>query len=210
MRRRSSPTEHLARHRRASGGVTLTPMTRRRTPIAILVSASLVFAVGLAGCGLGEMPTRQPTASPSLRPTAPPSSGPTASLPPAPPATPQPSPTQLAYLVQPGDNLLSIARRYRTTGRSIAYWNRATYPSLDPDRGGLAPRAHPGGRRGRGPEVTPSGLSDATTDGQPVAGSIVTIAASRAQGGSIRLRHFGGWNTLAGLPGCRGPGILRR
>ena len=107
-------------------------MTRRRTPIAVLLSAGLLLAVGMAGCGLGEMPTRPPTASPSLPPTAPPTSGPTVVLLPSPSATAVPSSTPLVYLVQPGDNLLSIARRYRTTGRSIALWNRATYPSLDP------------------------------------------------------------------------------
>jgi hypothetical protein len=29
--------------------------------------------------------------------------------------------------------LTSIARQFGTTARSIAYWNRARYPSLDPD-----------------------------------------------------------------------------
>jgi hypothetical protein len=28
---------------------------------------------------------------------------------------------------------VGIARRFRTDGRSIAYWNRETYPSLDPE-----------------------------------------------------------------------------
>jgi len=35
--------------------------------------------------------------------------------------------------VKRGDSLISIARRFKTDGRSIAYWNRATYPSLDPE-----------------------------------------------------------------------------
>jgi hypothetical protein len=47
--------------------------------------------------------------------------------------TPNPSPTFLVYEVQPGDSLTSIARLFGTTARSIAYWNRARYPSLDPD-----------------------------------------------------------------------------
>jgi hypothetical protein len=47
--------------------------------------------------------------------------------------TPNPSPTFLVYEVQPGDTLTSIARLFGTTARSIAYWNRARYPSLDPD-----------------------------------------------------------------------------
>ena len=47
--------------------------------------------------------------------------------------TPTPLPTFLAYVVKVGDTLTSIARRYRTTARSIAFWNRTQHPSLDPD-----------------------------------------------------------------------------
>ena len=47
--------------------------------------------------------------------------------------TPWPSPTFLAYEVRAGDTLTSIARQFGTTARSIAYWNRTRYPSLDPD-----------------------------------------------------------------------------
>jgi hypothetical protein len=38
-----------------------------------------------------------------------------------------------------GDNLNSIAKKYGTTARSIAFWNRGTYPSLDPDSVDYAP-----------------------------------------------------------------------
>lgn len=47
--------------------------------------------------------------------------------------TPTPQPTFLAYVVKAGDTLTSIAREYRTTPRSIAFWNREAHPSLDPD-----------------------------------------------------------------------------
>ena len=47
--------------------------------------------------------------------------------------TPTPLPTFLAYVVKRGDTLSSIAKAHRTTDRSIAFWNRTTYPSLDPD-----------------------------------------------------------------------------
>ena len=47
--------------------------------------------------------------------------------------TPTASPTFAAYLVRAGDSLTSIARLFGTTARSIAYWNRDRYPSLDPD-----------------------------------------------------------------------------
>ena len=47
--------------------------------------------------------------------------------------SPTPQPTFLAYVVVAGDSLTTIARRFGTSGRSIAYWNRAIHPSLDPD-----------------------------------------------------------------------------
>jgi Tfp pilus assembly protein FimV len=47
--------------------------------------------------------------------------------------TPTPEPTFALYTVKRGDTLVAIARRFKTSGRSIAYWNRVTYPSLDPD-----------------------------------------------------------------------------
>lgn len=53
--------------------------------------------------------------------------------------TPTPLPTFLVYTVRPGDTLTSIARMYRTTARSIAFWNRTNYPSLDPDSPRYAP-----------------------------------------------------------------------
>ncbi len=53
--------------------------------------------------------------------------------------TPTPAPTFLVYIVKSGDNLDQIAHRFGTTGRSIAYWNRGTYPSLDPESPGYRP-----------------------------------------------------------------------
>lgn len=47
--------------------------------------------------------------------------------------TPNPSPTFLVHEVRAGESLTSIARLFGTTARSIAYWNRDRYPSLDPD-----------------------------------------------------------------------------
>ncbi|HEX8026312.1 MAG TPA: LysM domain-containing protein [Candidatus Limnocylindrales bacterium] len=47
--------------------------------------------------------------------------------------TPSPQPTFTSYTVKPHDTLTSIAKAYGTTGRSIAWWNRGTYPSLDPE-----------------------------------------------------------------------------
>jgi hypothetical protein len=53
--------------------------------------------------------------------------------------TPTPQPTFLAYVVKRGDTLTSIATAFRTTARSIAFWNRAQHPSLDPDSSSYSP-----------------------------------------------------------------------
>ncbi len=53
--------------------------------------------------------------------------------------TPTPEPTYFVYVVKSGNSLASIARRFGTSARSIAYWSRATYPSLDPDSAGYRP-----------------------------------------------------------------------
>ncbi len=53
--------------------------------------------------------------------------------------TPTPQPTFFLYTVRSGDSLDKIAKRYGTSGRSIAYWNRVAYPSLDPDSGVYRP-----------------------------------------------------------------------
>jgi hypothetical protein len=47
--------------------------------------------------------------------------------------TPTPRPTPLTYFVKSGDSLNSIADEFGTTARSIAFWNRDRYPSLDPE-----------------------------------------------------------------------------
>jgi hypothetical protein len=53
--------------------------------------------------------------------------------------TPTPQPTPLIYFVKSGDSLNSIADEFRTTARSIAFWNRDRYPSLDPESPDYAP-----------------------------------------------------------------------
>lgn len=49
------------------------------------------------------------------------------------PPTPTPAPTFAVHTVASGDNLNSIAKKYGTSARSIAFWNRSRYPSLDPE-----------------------------------------------------------------------------
>lgn len=53
--------------------------------------------------------------------------------------TPTPGPTFISYVVKSGDTLSSIARNFSTSPRSIAWWNRGTYPTLDPESEAYAP-----------------------------------------------------------------------
>jgi len=43
------------------------------------------------------------------------------------------------YIVKSGDTLSSIALEHGTTARSLAFWNRTRYPSLDPDAASYDP-----------------------------------------------------------------------
>ncbi len=99
--------------------------------------APLFVALALLGC-VPNPPGQAPasgtdaaleTPAPTAVPTPP---GPTPTLSFIRP-TPTPEPTFAVYTVARGDTLVGIARRFHTSGRSIAYWNRVTYPSLDPE-----------------------------------------------------------------------------
>ena len=50
-------------------------------------------------------------------------------------------PTFMVYVVKRGDSLNKIAHRFGTKARSIAFWNRATYPSLDPESSRYSPNS---------------------------------------------------------------------
>jgi len=109
---------------------------RRRQPVAIcLLLAFIVVACLPSAVG--------PSASPGSRPSTPPTGRPSPNGPTAEPSfvppTPTPMPTFRTYVVVRGDNLTSIARTFDTTARSIAYWNRGTYPGLDPEAEGYSP-----------------------------------------------------------------------
>ena len=94
----------------------------------LLAGSAVVLLV--AGCGLGDLPARSAEASdlPSSGPstTSGPSPSPTGSPGPTAAPTPTPQPTPLVYVVKANDSLVNLGHRYRTTGRSIAYWNRKT------------------------------------------------------------------------------------
>jgi peptidoglycan/xylan/chitin deacetylase (PgdA/CDA1 family) len=110
------------------------------------VVVALLTTVVMAGCvspGSSPTPTPTPTtspsptaeasASPSIIPTPTGSPSPSATPSPVPTATPAPTSSFVSYGVAPGDTLGSIAARHDTTWQSLVYWNRATYPGLDPD-----------------------------------------------------------------------------
>jgi hypothetical protein len=88
-------------------------------PIAAAIVVTVVIAAGCLpngsrGSAPGEFGGGSPTAS-------------------SPIGTSPPAPTFLVHVVASGENLNSIARTFATTARSIAFWNRTTYPSLDPE-----------------------------------------------------------------------------
>jgi hypothetical protein len=121
----------------------VTPIARRTPPLpfrrrSVVLLAAL--AVVVSGCLPDTVgPSRTPAGSaPGSPPAEPSPSGPTP-FPSFVRPTPTPMPTFFSYTVVRGDSLVSIARRFATTGRSIAYWNRATYPSLDPESVSYAP-----------------------------------------------------------------------
>lgn len=120
-------------------------MTRRRRRLAA-PTAVLALPVVLALVGACvPPPVGRATTAPSLSTGPPATSRPTpAPTGPTPPPsfvrpTPTPLPTFLSYIVKSGDTLVAIARAHGTTSRSLAFWNRTKYPSLDPDSAEYAP-----------------------------------------------------------------------
>lgn len=94
--------------------------------IVILLAAILIVPGLLGGPGATATPVATGSAAPATASPSP--AAPTFVRP-----TPSPAPTFTSYVVRQGDTLNSIARQFATTGRSIAWWNRGTYPSLDPE-----------------------------------------------------------------------------
>ena len=92
--------------------------------------------VALGGCLPATIarPTEPPTPTPRPTPTPEPTPTPT----PGPP-TPTPAPTFQLYTVRSGDTLTSIAKKFKTDARSISYWNRDRYKTLDPEAARYAP-----------------------------------------------------------------------
>ncbi|HYN68797.1 MAG TPA: polysaccharide deacetylase family protein [Candidatus Eisenbacteria bacterium] len=89
--------------------------------VAIVTVQLLPGLLNIPGGGPTPVPSPGASAGPSIS-TEPSFGRPTAS----------PQPTFSSYVVRVGDSLTSIARAFSTTPRSIAWWNRGTYPTLDP------------------------------------------------------------------------------
>jgi hypothetical protein len=109
---------------------------RRAGPAIVVLLVATVAAClppTVAPAGSAGPPAAAPTPSPG--PTGP-SPSPSFVRP-----TPTPMPTFRAYVVKAGDSLNTIGHRFGTTARSIAFWNRATYPSLDPDSSRYSPNS---------------------------------------------------------------------
>jgi len=104
-------------------------------------AAGLIVAASIAMACVPDPANRSAPSGPA--PTATPTPVPTPAGPTPTPSfvrpTPTPQPTFLSYVVRRGDTLGAIAKRFKTSPRSISYWNRATYPSLDPDSGKYKP-----------------------------------------------------------------------
>ena len=92
----------------------------------------LAAIVAVTAC---DMSVLEPSATPpSLKPVPPASASPSFVRP-----TPLPQATFMVYTVASGDTLSSIAAMFSTSAQSLAYWNRATYPSLDPESSNYDP-----------------------------------------------------------------------
>ena len=115
-------------------------MSRGAVLRSLAVSALAASLVAVIATACVPQPANRPT-QPPLAASAVPATEQRPSPTPASPSpsltfsrpTATPQPTFLAYRVRTGDTITSIARDHETTVRSIGYWNRVIYPSLDPE-----------------------------------------------------------------------------
>jgi LysM domain len=122
--------------------VLVAPLVAACVPVPVARSTAIVPRPSLA-----VAPTPTEAATPAPTPTWP------TPIPSFVRPTLTPEPSFFVYVVVRGDTLSSIARRFETTTQSLAFWNRVTYASLDPDSATYAPdrikvgwglRLHPG------------------------------------------------------------------
>jgi nucleoid-associated protein YgaU len=103
--------------------------------LVAVVAGCLPSSTGASSSAGGSRPPAVETATPIPVPSGP-SPSPSFVRP-----TPTPMPTFMTYVVRRGDSLNTIAHRFGTKARSIAFWNRATYPSLDPESSRYKPNS---------------------------------------------------------------------
>ena len=109
--------------RRQERSVLESPWLAAALALVVVVIAGALLLPGLLGGTAGSTARPGTSAVPSPTPASPTFIRP----------TPSPAPTFTAYVVKSGDTLSSIAREFRTTARSIAWWNRGAHPVLDPE-----------------------------------------------------------------------------
>ncbi len=111
---------------------------RRPRVVARWTAALCLVAAAVAGCAapVGSTLAAPPASAPGVAQPSP-SPAPGIDRPFRP--TPGPAPTMTIYVVRAGDTLAALADRFGTTVESLSYWNRARYPSLDPESGAYAP-----------------------------------------------------------------------
>ena len=93
--------------------------------VVVLVAGAVFVVPGLLPGQPGG--TGSPSGSAAARPSGTPGA-PTFVRP-----TPSPRPAFITHVVVSRDTLNSIAKKFDTTARSIAWWNRGAYPRLDPE-----------------------------------------------------------------------------
>jgi peptidoglycan/xylan/chitin deacetylase (PgdA/CDA1 family) len=122
----------MTQPRRTNRSLLESPLLAAGLAVVVLGLAAVLVLPGLlGGAGPFVSPTPAGPAGPLPSPTDP---GPSFVRP-----TPSPQPSFVTHVVQSGDTLNSIAREYRTTARSIAWWNRGAHPSLDPESSAYDP-----------------------------------------------------------------------
>ena len=119
------------------GNPLATPATAASLAIVLVaLAAAIVLIPGLLPAAPAS-PT--PGASPGATGATPTGSPTPVPLPSFIRPTPTPAPTFTSYVVRAGDSLTSVARAFDTSPRSLAWWNRGSYPSLDPESAGYDP-----------------------------------------------------------------------
>ena len=130
-----------------TGSVLATPVGAGVLVLVVLALVALIMVASgtasgpssspIPGCGKPGAPSACPSGTPAA-----PTPTPSGAASPSPSfvrPTPTPGPTFTTYVVRLGDTLSSIARTFRTSARSLAWWNRGTYPTLDPESEAYAP-----------------------------------------------------------------------